>query len=366
MALPKTELPIPGYFAQAIEDRAEEIYVPDYQARAAEAVEWAYRHKIKPAGAQAFDFALLIVDFQIAFCMLIGSLFVGGRSGRGAIDDVKRLCYFILKYGHLIKRIITTLDTHRAMAVFHGMFWVDKNGKHPNPGTQITTSDVRRGVWSINPRIIPEMFNGNVQYAQRFALHYVMGLEAGGKQLLIVWPYHVLLGGIDHALVPILHEVIFFWEVMRSTMRESEVKGGDPFREMYSAVNAEVRTMPDPDPEKPDVIVTSRNTRFVKNLVKVDAAAVATEAKSHCGSATIEDFGSDFIDQDPELVRKVYLGEDVTSSVYIPGAGPNGTDLDFTDVGDAAYQKFGGWGMNLVLFEEAPWTWPGVIQEGFR
>jgi hypothetical protein len=239
-------------------------------------------------------------------------------------------------------------------------------GNHPKPGVQITARDVKKGKWKINPRVIPEMFQGNMAYAQLFAEHYTQTLEKNGKKLLIIWPYHVILGGIDHSLIPILHEVIFFWEVMRATMRDNEVKGGDPFREMFSAINPEVNSMPNPDRTKPPIIVSQRNTRFVKTLVTSDALATATQAKSHCGADTIEDFGTDFMEQDPVLVQKVYLGEDVTSSVYLPGANEDGSDLDFTEVGDAAYQEFGGWGMNLVLFEQAPWTWPGVIQTAFN
>ncbi|MDH5532996.1 MAG: isochorismatase [Candidatus Pacebacteria bacterium] len=369
MKLSKNVLPIPAYFADALAtNKVEQLYIPDYGARAAEATEWALINNVTPAASQDFDISLLAIDFQIAFAMTMGPLFVGGRSGRGAIEDTERLIRFILQYGHLIKRIIATLDTHRAMAVFHAMFWVYKDGSHPDPSTQITVAMVKSGQIRINPAIVGEMFGGNELYAYRYAMHYVTQLEVRGKQLLIVWPYHVILGGIDHALVPLLHETIFFWEVARSTMRENHVKGGHPLFENYSVVDTEVNTIPDPQDHMKSVQLVQSNTAFMKSLDRADAILVPNQARSHCGASSIEDFGGKMYEQDPTVVQRIYLPTDMASDVVIPpNPAVNFPGLDFTDVGEAAYTKFAGMGMNVQAFSDTPmWEWTGPIQQGWN
>jgi len=365
--LPKTTLPIPQYFQDALASgKAGELYFPNYEALAAEAVEYARRYGVTPAALQEFDFTVLAVDWQAGFCMPQGPLFVAGRSGDGALRDTERLIAFILQYGHLISRIIVTQDTHRGMAVFHGLMWVDARGNHPLPGTQITLKDFRAGKWMINPRVVPEMFDGSIVYAQRYALHYITQLQNQGKKLLIMWPYHVLMGGLDHALVPLLHEAIFFWEVMRATMRIIEIKGGNPLSENFSAISLEVNTIPNPKGfGYPDVPIGQDGTYFFEVVNMADALFVPTQAKSHCGADTIRDIRDKLQAIDPDLAGKIYLPDDMSSSVCFTT--PDGTVVDFTDVGDQAYADFAAAGMNVVTaMDSHPWEWPGVIREGWE
>jgi len=46
---------------------------------------------------------------------------------------------------------------------------------------------------------------------------------------------------------------------------------------------------------------------------------IAGQAKSHCVAWTIDDLLEDIIAQDRRLVEKVYLLEDCTSAVVVPG-----------------------------------------------
>jgi hypothetical protein len=66
-----------------------------YERRAAEARRWSAEHAIRPAAQDDFRTALILVDVQNTFCLPDFELFVGGRSGSGAVDDNRRLCSFI-------------------------------------------------------------------------------------------------------------------------------------------------------------------------------------------------------------------------------------------------------------------------------
>ena len=89
-------LPLPPFFDPAAAGR---VYRVPYQERAAEAREWAAAHGIRPAAEDARRTALLLVDVQNTFCLPEFELFVGGRSGRGAIVDCGRIASFL--YRHL-------------------------------------------------------------------------------------------------------------------------------------------------------------------------------------------------------------------------------------------------------------------------
>ena len=88
---------------------------------------WAEEHGIRPASEDAFRICLLAVDVQNTFCIPGFELFVGGRSGTGAVDDNRRLCEFVYRNLGVITQIVPSLDTHRAQ-VFHAVWLVDEKG----------------------------------------------------------------------------------------------------------------------------------------------------------------------------------------------------------------------------------------------
>ena len=94
----------------------------------------------------------MLIDVQNTFCIPDFELYVGGRSGRGAVEDNVRLCEFIYRNLGSITHITATLDTHKAMQVFHAIFFVDKDGNHPAPYTDIHVSELREGNGSSIPR----------------------------------------------------------------------------------------------------------------------------------------------------------------------------------------------------------------------
>jgi nicotinamidase-related amidase len=69
---------------------------------------------------------------------------------------------------------------------------------------------------------------------------------------------------------------------------------------------------------------------------------------------TIDDLLQDVRAMDERLVRKVYLLEDCTSPVVVPGA------VDYTDPADAAFARFAAAGMHRVRSAAPIASWPGI------
>jgi nicotinamidase-related amidase len=324
-------LPIPGFFNPG---RVDQVWQVTYGERAAEAREWALRYGIQPASADETRVWLMLVDVQNTFCIPGFELYVGGRSGSGAVDDNRRLCEFIYHNLHLITQITATMDTHQAMQIFHAIFLVDEKGGHPAPYTSVSARDVRMGKWRFNPELASH-FGISAEEGQARLQYYTERLEEKGKYALTVWPYHAMLGGIGHALVSSVEEVIFFHSVARFSPPHFEVKGDRPFTEHYSVIGPEVEKGPR------GTVLGRHNDRFVEMLKGVGRLVIAGQAKSHCVAWTIADLLKDLRRQDPALARKIYLLADCTTPVVVPGA-------DFTDQADEAFAQFAEAGMHLV------------------
>ena len=338
------ELPIPPHFAA---DRVGEVWRVPYQERAAEAAAWARTHGIAPAAADSPRICLVAVDVQNTFCIPEFELFVGGRSGTGAVDDNRRLCAFLYRNLAAITRVIPTMDTHRAMQIFHPAWLVDALGEYPAPFTLVTAADVERGVWRFNAAIAPSLGLAP-DYAQQELLHYVRRLAAGGKYALTVWPYHAMLGGIGHALVSALEEAVFFHALARASQPDFQIKGGNPLTEHYSIIGPEVTTGPSGE------TIAERNKELVDHLHDYDAVIIAGQAKSHCVAWTIADLLAEVQKRDLSLAPRVYLLEDCTSPVVVPGV------IDYTDEADAAFARFAEAGFHVVRSTDPLASWPDL------
>jgi len=281
----------------------------------------------------------MLVDVQNTFCIPDFELYVGGRSGRGAVEDNTRLCNFIYRNLGWITHISATLDTHRTVQVFHPIFFVDKDGNHPEPYTDIHAAELRQGRWRFNASLAPE-FGIAPDYGQQLVLHYAEQLESRGKYALTIWPYHGMLGGIGHALVASVEEALYFHTVARLAQTEFEVKGDKPFTENYSVIGPEVLTGPMGE------TLGVRNPKFIEQLRQFDRLIVAGQAKSHCVAWTVSDLLEDIQATDHALARKVYLLEDCTSPVVVPGA------VDHTEAANRAFERFAQAGMHIVKSTE--------------
>jgi nicotinamidase-related amidase len=340
----KHELPIPPH---SNPENVGEVWKVPYQERAEDAEKWAKQHKIQPASRDKFRISLLLVDVQNTFCIPEFELYVGGPSGTGAVDDNRRLCEFIYRNLAVITEICPTMDTHQAMQIFHSIFLVNDKGEHPEPYTLISSKDIEQGLWQFNPELSSSL-NIDETYGQEYVRHYTRQLKKGGKYDLTIWPYHAMLGGIGHALVSAVEEAIFFHSIARYSQPDFQVKGGNPFTENYSVLKPEV--LEDAVGEQ----IAEKNVGFIKKLLNFDAVVIAGQAKSHCVAWTIDDMLNEISSTDRKLAEKVYLLEDCSSPVVIPGV------VDYTEEANAAFQRFAEAGMHIVRSTDPISTWPGM------
>jgi len=341
--MPYRELPIPPHFDP---ERVGEVWRVPYQDRARAAQSWAKHHQITAAANDTVRTCLMAIDVQNTFCIADFELFVGGRSGRGAIADNTRLCTFIYRNLNSLTEIDPTMDTHTAMQIFHPVFLVNAAGDHPPPLTAISLEDVEQGVWKVNPAVANSLANGNYMALQDHLVHYCRKLSDKGKYLLMIWPYHSMLGGLGHCLVSAVEEALFFHNLARHSQTGFEIKGGNPLTENYSVLRPEVLDSAD------GRSIAQKNTRFIHKLLEFDVVIIAGQAKSHCVAWTVDDLLTEILAHDPKLARKVYLLEDCTSPVVVPGI------VDFTEQADAAFQRFAEAGMHLVQSTTPMADWP--------
>ncbi|MDQ3672350.1 MAG: isochorismatase [Actinomycetota bacterium] len=335
------ELPLPPHVDP---QQVGEVWRVEYETRFAEATSWSAEHDIEPAATDSARVCLLLVDVQNTFCTPGFELFVGGRSGTGALDDNRRLCSFLYRNLAAITEIVVTMDTHQAFQIFHAPFLVDSDGRHPDPYALVTAEDVASGRWRVDPAAAraAELLDADEHLAA-----YVETLAAGGKYDLTVWPFHALLGGIGHALVSAVEEAVFFHAIARRSATRFELKGRNALTEHYSALGPEV--LRGTHGEK----LGERNVLLIEHLREFEAVIVAGQAKSHCVSWTVEDLLADV----PEIASRLYLLEDCSSAVVVPGA------VDYTDDADSAFARFAGEGVHVVRSTDAMRTWPGPLAD---
>lgn len=334
-------LPLPPHYDPA---RVGQVWRTPYAQRAAEAEAWALRFGLQPARQDSRRVALLAIDVQNTFCIPEFELFVGGRSGNGAVEDNQRLCEFIYRNLDVITQVFPTLDTHLAAQIFHPLFFVNAAGEHPSPYTLITPAEIESGVWRFNATIA-ETLGVEPAYVQAYLLHYTRTLTASGHYALTVWPYHAMLGGIGHALASAFEEAIFFHGIARQSQPDFQVKGNTILTENYSALGPEVTHDQDGRP------IGVFNRALLEKLLTFDAVLIAGQAKSHCVAWTVQDLLDALQQEAPDAIGKVHLLVDCMSPVVVPGA------IDYTEIADAAFARFAAAGMHLVRAADPIETW---------
>jgi nicotinamidase-related amidase len=156
-----------------------------------------------------------------------------------------------------------------------------------------------------------------------------------------------MLGGIGHALVSAVEEAVFFHTIARHSQPDFQPKGRSALTEHYSVLGPEVTRGTDGE------LLEERNNALLEKLFEFDAVVIAGQAKSHCVAWTIDDLlASPF--RERGLAEKVYLLEDCTSPVVVPGV------VDYTDEADAAFKRFAEAGMHVVRSTTPIESWPGI------
>jgi len=308
--------------------RTADLHVERAAAVIDEARRLAEEHRVPRAADDRLRVAAFGIDVQVAFCLPQGSLFVPG-----AVEDTTRALEFLYDHVESLTTLILSLDTHRVFQIFHPSFWIDGEGKHPAPFTVITMADARSGRW------VPTR-------DRDAALDYVERLEAGGKYVLTVWPYHALLGGVSHALVPAMMEFSLFHAALRDAPTVFETKGMHPWTESYSVLAPEVT-------EVAGQRVGTFNDGLFDLVMKHDRVYVFGQAKSHCVLSTLRDLQRKIAETDRSLARRIYILEDAMSPVPPPPLAPLPPELDFPGIARRAMQELGDFGMNVVRCADA-------------
>ncbi len=332
-------LPLPPFFDPA--NAARFLFRPDPQALLSVAQEWKRAHALKPAPRAARNVHLLLIDVQKDFCFPEGSLFVGGRSGRGAIDDTRRIAEFIHRNLATLTNITATLDSHFAQQIFFPSFWIDAHGTPLTPHREITVAQIGAGEVRPDPAMASWLCGGDVAWLERQVRDYCAQLERAGRYTLYLWPPHCLLGSDGHALAGLVQEARLFHSYARSAQSFTELKGENPLTENYSVLRPEVLTRHDGQP------LGVRNSALMNTLLASDALLIAGQASSHCVMSSIDDLLEEIRARDPRLAKKLYVLTDCMSAVAVPD-GKGGFLADFTPQAEAALQRYADAGMQLV------------------
>ncbi len=197
---------------------------------------------------------------------------------------------------------------------------------------------MEKGVWKVNQKVANNLTGGNYSKLANYALHYVRRLNKVGKFALIVWPYHSMLGGIGHALVSAVEEALFFHCIARNSQTQYQIKGQNPLTENYnySVLNPEILE------DEKGISIAEKNTGLIKYLLEFDVVIIAGQAKSYCVAWNISDLLTGIEALYQSLARKVYLLQDCTSSVVVPGA------VDYTEQANSAFHNSANAGINLL------------------
>lgn len=291
-------------------NRIGTLFYPDVARIAEEAASAS----LPPVEEDAEKVHLLIIDMQVDFCHEAGALYAPG-----AKDDIRRLIEFIHRNAERITDITCSLDSHLPFQIFHPAWWADSDGAHPDPFTIITRDDVERGKW-------------RPLFDETWSREYVRRLEEQSKKQLLIWPYHVPIGGVGHALDPELWSAVFWHSVARRTQPRWWSKGSVPRTEHYSVVQPEI-----PVPDDPR---GGRSVEFLEMLYSQDYILLAGEAESHCVLETVKDLVNEF-DKRPEMLERLYILRDCMSPVPHP-------EVDFHAIAVEAFKEYEQRGVRFI------------------
>ncbi|WP_409305677.1 hypothetical protein [Peribacillus sp. SCS-155] len=203
--------------------------------------------------------------------------------------DVKNITQFLYKNLEKITTIAVSLDTHTPLQIFHPIWWIDRDGNHPEPFTIISEEDVRKGTW----RAVEK---------QEESLEYIHQLEQLGRMQLCIWPLHCIEGTHGAALEAQFSNLIHFHSLARKSPIHKIVKGKDPLSEMYGIIK--------PEFDRNNYV----NLEFLELLMNFDKILIAGQAKSHCVSESLRQILEHFEDQ-KEVTSKIYILNDCMSPI---------------------------------------------------
>ncbi len=316
-------------------------YNPDPNQVAIAAAEWRSRHNLTPATGDEARRVLLLVDEQRDFCLREGALYVGGRSGRGAIEDTDRVVRFIYRNLGNLTEIASSLDSHTPQQIFFSSFWVDASGKQLDAYREVLASEVEAGKAVPSPALAGWFGDGTAKWLRRQALDYCRRLETTGKYRLYLWPPHCFLGSEGHGLVGAVQEARLFFSYARGAETPILIKGTNPLTEYYSVLAPEVLVRHDGEE------LGRRNETLIERLLEADAIIVAGQAASHCVRHTVDDLLAEMQSRYVPASR-LHVLADCMSAVAVPDPATPGEFLaDFTPEVEASVKRWQEAGVHI-------------------
>ncbi len=243
------------------------------------------------------------VDFQNDFVLANGNLPVPGGE-----DDATRFGKFIENNGAKIDELSLTHDCHD-LHIATPIMWVDSDGNHPAPFTNITYDMAVDRVWRINSPLKEHQDRG---------IKYLKELQDEGRYILSIWNPHCQIGTIGAAIYEPLINTAIAWRNKYTANITHVTKGSNPWTEHYSAMKAAVVDPMDRS--------TALNKPFIEMIQEYDNIYFAGEALNFCVRETMLDIIRNF---EPENVKKIVLITDCTSP--IPDAPGETLFQSFTD-----------------------------------
>lgn len=330
------------------------VYRPDAQKLFEAATLFRRENHLLPAASDVRRNHLVLIDVQRDFCFPEGTLYVGGRSGQGALEDNDRIARFIYSNLAAISEITCTLDSHLPFQIFFAPFWVDRAGGPLSPHRTISVDEIRAGDVRPNPDVVAAVGAPDLEWLTKEVLFYAESLAKAGKYVLYLWPPHVLIGGDGHALVGVIQEARLFHAYVRGARNGVEIKGMHALTENYSVFSPEVLLTHD------GASLANRNGALIEALLGEDRLIIAGQASSHCVKSSIDDLLDAIRDKDPRLAKRVYVLEDAMSAVAVPNPQAPGTFFaDFTDNAQDALGRYHDAGMRIVRTTTPVSEWPG-------
>ena len=236
-----TTLPSPAHYNPA--NAANWGYSPNQAALFEAAGEWRTRFDIKPAGSSPFDLHLLLIDVQKDFCFPEGTLYVGGRSGRGAIDDTPaHRGVHLPEPRRPSPNITTTMDTHFAYQIFFPSFWVDaRRPARSRPTARSRPRQIDRGEVRPNPAVARWLCERQLPLAAQAGDALLRRAREGGQVHSSTSGRRTACSAATGTRWPAsIHEARLFHSFARGAQSWVEVKGGNPLTENYSVLRPEV------------------------------------------------------------------------------------------------------------------------------
>lgn len=289
-----------------------------YRPRLSQVAEAAEKVGSLPSRDDKRRVLLLLVDPQVDFIHLDGSLSVPG-----AVDDAQRTIEWLFGNLEQVTNVIASLDSHFPLQIFYPGWWRDAAGKHPQPMSTITAQELIEGRWW-------------PLFEKEWSRFYVQELERKAKKTLLIWPYHTMIGTPGHSVTPALYEAIFYHSAARCSKLTFVVKGRLAKTEHYSLLEPEIKV--------PEEAEGKLNTKLLKRLATYDLIYIAGQAKSHCVLETVISIFK-YPEVQPGLVKKLRLLSDCMSSVVHP-------EIDFEAHAEDQFARFGKQGMQQVSFAD--------------